>query len=570
MKFKYSGKDSDYCGNIYIIVIIFFLFGAESSGFYARITDGVAFMLKNKFKILSVVLCIVGLGGSFSSEAYSLFIDGQGYYAAKGEVVYKPGFSQHSYKGMAHSVSLLGKVTASEKLSLNVRFSLFKNPTEGYFGNEVLPQRCSKREEGALSSTGEASEEDCSGAHQDSLNPGYRNYVPLISEAFVEYASDYCILQIGRRARHWGMGAVINDGKAPFSYRGSIYDGISCEINPASFQNFGFSFGYDVLADRGSSYLVDDAQQVQGAFNNGSDNLRQVFVSVNSGNKVSEPGADFIHDIGLYFAWISGSGDTSIKLADLYTMLKYKKFSFENELVFRLGSSKDPSLVRVGGIYSTTESDEANKVTSIGLVGALNFTLHETGSLLAPEEFKKSDYTAHVLSLNYVYAPGDSDGAYPSYKDGEAKRDAKAEAMSFNPNYKPALILFNSPFLSDMRVDGIYDPNALMNVKLVSLGYKYTDVSLMDIGVKFIGAWLNKTAGSDAATYYTEENRPVVGMGGKKVLGYELDLSFFRNENKYLSYGADIGVCIPGKAIDLPSGGKKATVAVQLSTIFSI
>ncbi len=527
-------------------------------------------MSKRMVKICGLVLVVAGCMWGWSKEAYSLFIDGQGYYAAKGQMIYKPGFDGHSFKGMAHSVSLLGKVTASDKLSLNVRFSLFKNPTEGYFGNEVSPQRCSKKTQtGDLESTGEVSEEECSGRHQDSLAPGYKNYVPLISEAYVEYASDYCILQIGRRSRHWGMGAVINDGKTPFSYRGSIYDGISCEINPSKFQNFGFSFGYDVLADRGTSYMVGVGEDEVGEFNSGADNLRQFFVSVESGNRVSEPEADFIHDIGLYFSWISGSADTSIKLADLYTMLKYKKLSFENELIFRLGSSKDPSLARVGGIYSTETNDESNKVTAIGFVGGLSFTLYETGSLLAPEEFKKSDYTAHLLALNYIYVPGDSDGAKPSYKDGEPKRDTKAEAISLNPNYKPALILFNSPFLSDTRVDGIYDPNAVMNTKLISLGYKYTDKSLMDIGVKFIGAWLNKTADSSAETYYTEENRPVVGMKSSKSLGYELDLSFFRNENKYLSYGADLGICIPGSTFKL-DGGKKATVMLQLSTIFSI
>ena len=526
-------------------------------------------MSKRMIKICGLILVIAGCMWGGSKDAYSLFIDGQGYYAAKGELIYKPGFSEHSFKGMAHSVSLLGKVTASDKLSLNVRFSLFKNPTEGYFGNEVLPQRCSKKDGDSLSTTGEASEEECSGSHQDSLAPGYRNYIPLISEAYVEYASDYCILQIGRRARHWGMGAVINDGKTPFSYRGSIYDGISCEVNPARFQNFGFSFGYDVLSDRGTSYLVGADRNEVGAFNESSDNLRQFFVSVNSGNRVSEPDSDFVHDIGLYFAWISGSGDTSIKLTDLYTMLKYRRFSFENELIFRLGSSKDPSLARLGGIYSTEDNSTVNKTTAIGFVGALSYTLYETGKIVAPEEFKKSDYKAHILSVNYAYVPGDSDGALPSYKDGEELRDSKAEAMSLNPNYKPALILFNSPFLQDMRVDGIHDPNAVMNAKLVSLGYKYTDASLMDIGVKFIGAWLNKTASSGADAYYTDETRPIVGMGSQKSLGYELDLSFFRNENKYLSYGADIGICLPGKAFDI-DGGKKATIALQLSTIFSI
>lgn len=524
-------------------------------------------MSKRMVKVLQIILVVAGSMWGQYDNAYSLFIDGQGYYAAKGVVVYKPGFDSHSFKGMAHSVSLLTKVTASDKFSLNVGMSLFKDPTEGYFGNEVSVQRCSKKEGADLSSLGEDS--DCDNVHQDSLAPGYKNYIPLINRAYVEYASDYCILQIGRRDRHWGRGALINNGGSPFSYQGSIYDGISCEVNPSRFQNFGFSFGYDILVDRGRSYKISEEDTGLGDFNNSSDNLRQIFVSVESGNKVSEPEADFIHDIGLYFAWISGSADTSIKLTDLYTYLKYKRISFENELIFRLGSSKDPSLARVGGIYSTEENDQSNKVTAIGLAGGLNFILSESGSLKAPAEFKKSDYTFHSLSIDYAYAPGDSDGASPSYVNGEAKRDGKAEAMSFSPNYKPALILFNSPFMKERRVDGIYDPNAVMNTKLISLGYKYSNASLLDVGVKFIGAWLNKTASEEVLAYYQDGGEPKVGIGSSKALGYELDLSFFRNENKYVSYGLDVGFCIPGTAFDFDSG-RKASMVVELSTIFSI
>ena len=103
----------------------------------------------------------------------------------------------------------------------------------------------------------------------------------------------------------------------------------------------------------------------------------------------------------------------------------------------------------------------------------------------------------------------------------------------------------------------------------LSSEYSTQDMSIGDFGVKVVAAWLNEDIPEGAKGYYADKENKVVGYNGKS-LGYELDLSFLRHENKYFSYGVDVGVLFPGKALDSFSSGKKLSALLQISSNFNI
>jgi hypothetical protein len=191
---------------------------------------------------------------------------------------------------------------------------------------------------------------------------------------------------------------------------------------------------------------------------------------------------------------------------------------------------------------------------AIGLAGRLEFNLSQSGQVIGPESFRQGDLKEHQLFAEGAYAPGDERGYYLLDSEdpdvGAGHRSASAKAMAFHEQFKPALILFNGKRqLQNLRIDGVFDPSRFMNARLLSLGYRYKDLSLGVFEVKCLTASLVRPMPDGVHDYYEVEGggtKPVGYYGSS--LGYELDAQYTFFVNSDLDVGLAVGALLPGAA----------------------
>lgn len=509
-----------------------------------------------------------------SSQAFGFFVDGEGNYGLKGETQIAPGFQKQSgtYQAIEQTFRLKGEARFNDQSSMFLEFRLFDNPRESYLGDTAEPRECDASRTGDRPET-EDPNHPCQGEHQNTGEPGYRPYTPKVTKAYMRYAFDYCIVEAGRRGRDWGLGIFMDSGNRPFSTDASVYDGISCDINIQKTNTLGFTLGYDKLAETGAP--IDGAGQPgtssrrYGA-NDTADDIDQFFFSISYDDRKANAGSPFTKQIGVYFAQISsrayktddeadketGGSETDLKFLDLYTGFFIGDLAFRNEILFRMGKSKDPNWIDLGGqVYSDGEA-ATNKLDSIGFAGGIDWTVSHAGAPLGPTEYNEGTLSRHVLFLNYAYAPGDGDGYYNDPKlDSDldvAKRDSKVKAMAFHRNFKPALLLFNGrPEADNLIVDGAFNPGRMENATLAATGYRYESTQSGSFEVKFVTAQMNESPTGAVKDHYDNQavddgSRPA-GFYGKS-LGFELDLSYVYKVGREADLGLAAAAALPGDA----------------------
>ncbi|MGE0171501.1 MAG: hypothetical protein AB7T49_01900 [Oligoflexales bacterium] len=521
-------------------------------------------MLKRCFALLTLLI--------LSNPAFGLFVDGKGHYSLRGETRTNPDYTSDRgyHQGIRQSFRLNLELRGNDRTSFFVETRLWEDQRLAFLGDTPEPERCSD------ASTGENL--SCSKRLQDTTKPWYKPIKPRFTEAYAQYAMDTCLLKAGRKGRNWGMGALLSTDYQPFSYSSSVYDGISCDINIQKAQTLGFSVGYDKLSETGSALVPNIEESRQYGSTKPSDDIDQFFFTIEIDDRKANEGTSFARHVGIYFSNALSGGDTKtdLKLADLYTGFYLTNWTLRNELMFRLGKTADPNVTRFGGLgpYVDTQSNTAeatrNNLDAIGLAGSIEYLVDKSGSYTGPEEFKEGTLTTHSAFFEYAYAPGDKDGYYELAPDAdelnagaksrESEGDNKATGFALHRNYKPALILFNGLAQSgDFRVDGIYDPEAVMNTTLFALGYRYKSLENGNFELKLITAKLNETMPAAVKAYVgANKDRGMVGYGGSS-LGYELDLKYSKFLSRTFEWGVESGVGLPGPAFKRYSGDKAET-----------
>lgn len=543
-----------------------------------------------------------------STQAFGFFVDGEGNYGLRGETQWAPGFSKESgtYQAIEQTFRLKGEARFNDQSSMFLEFRLFDNPRESYLGDTAEPRECDESRTGERPTTSDPNH-PCEGKHQNTGEPGYRPYSPKVTKAYIRYAFDYCIIEAGRRGRDWGLGIFMDSGDRPFSTDASLYDGVSCDINIQKTNTLGFSVGYDKLAETGSP--VDPTGQPgstsrrYGA-NDTADDIDQYYFSISYDDRKANAGSTFTKQIGVYFAQVSshayktsdttdketGGSETDLKFLDLYTGFFIGDLALKNEILFRMGKSKDPNWVDLGGrIYSDGEA-ATNRLDSIGFAGGIDWTVSHAGAALGPVEYNQGTASRHVIFMNYAYAPGDSDGYYnDGYKynsDADkatqdedvntTARNNKVTAMAFHRNFKPALLLFNGrPEADNLIVDGAFNPGRMVNATLGAMGYRYESTESGSFELKFITAQMNETPPGAVKNHYSsikdtaadDGSRPA-GFYGRS-LGYELDLSYVYKVGREADLGVASAAALPGDAWRTSEDSKpKPNFLLQTSATF--
>ncbi len=528
----------------------------------------------------------------FTSNIYSFFLDGSGHYSLRPEFSNSPGFSSDrgQHQATQHDFRLLGEIRMNERASFFGELRLgndFHN--EHYLGDNPQPYDCADRS----NETDNSSQERCSDRNQNVRYPGYSSYLPRFTQAYAQYAFDFCILKAGRRGKTWGLGALMDSGASPFSRFQSVYDGVECEINMQRLQTLGFSVAYDKLGETGvktnNPYEKSSAStEEKNAFDNmqtnfgptaKSDDYDQYTLSVMLDDRKSNTNSSFAKNIALNYSKITGGdGNTDLNLLDIYSGFYLSALTFKNEFILQLGKTRDPSFIMLGGQRENHDSlDEelaessstirfnssTNKTQALGLTGELAYTMSRSGAYIGPQEFHDGDAQSHSMFFEYAYAPGDADGYYKDTEDstwndkvGETKRDKKVTAMSFHPNFKPALIFFNGhSYLRNLRVDGVFEPDQFINAKLFALGYRMESVQYGNFSVKLLTAQLNEKIPDIVKQEYISrdlQKRPF-GFAGSD-LGYEIDFNYNYFIGREVELGGALAYAIPGKAWQVDKG----------------
>jgi hypothetical protein len=523
-------------------------------------------------------LLLFSAANLISASAYSFFIDGSGHYSLKPATQTNPGYSEERglYQATKQSFSLLANVKAGDNLNLKMNVRLFDDPRSAYLGDQSSPEHCNELVEddtdpnsGRKTPSNQGSESYCSGRHQNTAEPAYDPYLPRVTEVYVEYGFDYCLLEAGRRSRSWGLGMFLDSGRDPFENSASIFDGVTCNVNAIKNENLSFAIGFDRLTETGSSIDVGlPTSDSNYGPNKNSDDIDQVFLSIDLNDRKNQEQAWFARHIGIYIANVFGRSkvgedkskvETDIKFADLYTGLYFGGFSIQNEVLFRLGKTGDPNWTREGGIANdSTRSTVKNNVDAIASAGRLEWVFGKSGSYSGPKEYNLGTASSHTIFGTYAYAPGDRDG-YLSNTERLDNGAKKVKAVSFHRNFKPAYILFNgSPELDDLRVDGIFDPDRIVNATVFTLGYRYDSLKYGAFETKFIAARLNtsmpefkrqEVQAEEASRSEADEafDRRPIGYSGTD-LGYEVDLTYQRSIGKQIDLGLAGALGLPGSA----------------------
>ena len=541
-----------------------------------RIEEGYMFRLVVFFILFSV-----------AGEGFGVFLDGEGHYGLLGELRTRPAFTKiGKYQAVRQSFSFLGEARYHDRSSLFLELRLFSDPRSSFLGDHPQPADCPPRymEDGTP-----ATEEGCEGEHQSITAPGYNKLIPRVSQVFVRYSFDYCLLEAGRRGRDWGLGMFLDSGREPFSVQQSVFDGVTCHVNVQKNQALGFSVGYDKLAETGTygyaaSHFPEQKDtpggETFGSINN-DDDIHQLFFTIEYDNREAADNSGFSRVTGGYFASIfSDNNAVSVKFFDLYLALFYKEFAVHNEFLFRLGRSADPSWHLLGGKTSTASDTATNELNAVALAGNFSWLFHKSGSAVDRMDNRARPRQRHTLLFDYVIAPGDDDGYYrdltvqeeddKNVREGFASsnRDTDARAMALHPNFKPALIFYNGISAAQgQKIPGIYDPYQLVNVYLVALGYRYENFVWGDLEFKLITGKLQHGINDKAKEYYRSKDTRPFGYYGRDI-GYELDLKYSYTVGQELDLGLAVAMAIPGKAWKTSSEEQEHNFLLQSSVAF--
>lgn len=507
-------------------------------------------------------------------SAMAFFIDGSGHFGLQPATETLPGMAEDRgmYQATRQSFSLLTDVKSGDNLNLKFNLRIFDRFS--YQGDAARPDRCNvKNEDGSLSQNGDST--DCEGRHQDSREPGYEPYTPKMTEVYVEYGMDFCIIEAGRRSREWGLGIFMDRGRAPFQTSASLYDGVNCRINALKYENLSFNVGFDRLVESGASVETGAIARSEDGYgpNRVSDDMDQIFFSMEIDDTKAKDAPWFKRKVGIYFANILGTAKirrdgeekaqdvkTDVKFVDLYSELHFGQVAWKNEALFRLGRSGDPNWTRDGGVATDVTGDKMlNKVDAIALAGRFDWTVPLGGSYAGPSEYRQGDYRFFSIYASYAHAPGDRDGYYDPADRSNKSGGNKVRAVAFHRNFKPAYLLFNNRAeLDDLRVDGVFDPDRLTNVSVFTIGYLYSSLAYGDFEIRGISAELDVSMPDDLRqsvkqreAELTEQNQPLpkrsIGFSGTH-LGYEVDLSYKKYLGKQVELGAMGAIAFPGAA----------------------
>lgn len=322
-------------------------------------------------------------------------------------------------------------------------------------------------------------------------------------QMYVKLYSDTATYTLGRQALHWGMGAVLNDGRNLGDRHGSIEDGVKADINIG---NFSLS-PYYMKIDSGETLDKKDDIKHSGIsllYNSVERDL--IFGILYSVRKVRE-NSNNLKGVGG-----NNLGSAEVKMTNIYVEKGWGKFDFKLEIPILEGE--------IGRVYN------ANDVNS-----------YKARAFL----------TSMKYDLNAKWAVK-VDGGYVSGDQGE--QSTQFEALYLNPNFQVANLLWRYNLYAVENAtsqENIFD-SYITNTSYAKLtGIYSTEKWTWSLGALWAKANETASSGLDAFNHQTNTTFTTTsGVNQSDDLGIEIDANFVYQWNTNVAVNGGLGYHMVG------------------------
>ncbi len=324
-----------------------------------------------------------------------------------------------------------------------------------------------------------------------------------LSQMWLELYSETATYLIGRHKSHWGLGAMVNEGKNPWDRHFSMRDGITMKVKIGNFHIDPF------LGQVSSSNTLVSSHQVTewGGALLYDNHEKELAFGIYYSNRKGGSNDNSIKST------LSGTtltqGKTATELVDLFWSQRFHQLKFGIEIPLLKGN--------LGHIYSASESANYN-----------------ASAVLFQTAFQYNKIWSYSLDAGTV--SGDS-GSANSF-----------QATYLHPNFKIAHILFsyNPQGITDSSTSGVYD-SSITNTSFLKVGTRY-ESEKWDVSTGVVYALANETASKGAAFLNHEKNKHVTyaNVNQKKDYGVELDFDFRYSWNNDITLGGAFAYLFTG------------------------
>lgn len=310
------------------------------------------------------------------------------------------------------------------------------------------------------------------------------NDIIHLNQAYMDIYADIATFKVGRFSKHWGLGAVINNGAKAGDRFVSRYDGIEGNFNVGKLYITPYWAKIDTsihhlqgsIRDIGVSVLYDDPNNdMKGGLLWSMRKSGSKSVAMTIPDATATTGSTIL-------------SESSVRMFNLFYKKEWKKFGFGIEIPYIDGD----------GAKNIYGSNTNKSIKSISYLGEAHLDLSSNFSLF----------------LNGGYITGDSND------------NTEFSAMYLNPNYNIAEIMFNyNLFAVENSGLNVHDA-AITNATYAKLALHYKRSQwTWKLGV--LWAQANETASAGLQAWQHDLGYGYTAAANQESdLGYEVDLSF--------------------------------------------
>lgn len=296
-----------------------------------------------------------------------------------------------------------------------------------------------------------------------------------VNKAYVELYADTALFRLGKYAKHFGMGAVLNSGEQTFDRFFTLFDGFEADFKIGNFKLTPHWAKIYTNTSQPSGKFDVIEKGVIANYENPNTNLQ---FGIYYATRETESNSDF---------YASG-GPHSVNIVDIYIAKQWETFDLALEIPMLTGE--------VGSTYNG--------------VSDANF-----------------DTNAYLAKLDYKASPSWLFGLDAGLVKGDDGSSDNVEAMYLHPNFQIAKIMYRYNYNAFTDSNKNIFESAIANSTFYKLRMSYiTDAWTWNVG--FIKAQANEVA-QDGSDFFSHEHRRLVASANEDQsndLGYELDLSF--------------------------------------------
>jgi hypothetical protein len=312
-----------------------------------------------------------------------------------------------------------------------------------------------------------------------------------VNQLYAELYADTALYRVGRFSKHFGLGAVVNNGNKTHDKFFSGYEGIEAQLKLGNFH----------LTPMWAK--LHTSNNPNGKYDSYENSISAVYDNPNKNLKV-----------GVYYALrevessdtLNGTGSQNVNLIDIYFSKTWGDFSFGLEVPMLSGE--------VSGFYGTSDAD------------------FDANAYIIESSYQVN--SKWKLGLNAGMVKGD-DGSTDSF-----------EGMYLHPNYKVSQIMFKYNYNGFM--DSSYDiyNASIVNTTYAQL-YAHYNVDEWTWRLSAMMAKANEVA-SDGNDFYDHEKNAVVTAAADQSddLGTELNVAFDYQWNPNVVFSGHLGYHLVG------------------------